>query len=751
MSDPSDTWFDPSSSQTVRVPESLREIFESAQDNVRRYFTSFNADPATGRIEIGDERYVLVRASALSIDFLNTVAQLYGDRASAEAEAIGRAFLFDIAHTIGKNDARAFHQRMGLTNPIDRLAAGPVHFAFSGWALVEIKQESGPTPDEDFFLAYDHPYSFEADSWLRSGRESTTPVCIMNAGYSSGWCEESYGMPLTAVEIACRARGDDTCSFLMAPPHRMEEQLRERAPTARLPLTIPSYFGRKREEDALRRSERRLGSILAALPLPVLIAADDSTLLYCNTPATETFGLDPDARERLSGLGLFEATGALADLFDTVKRQEEIVGRELVLRNAEGRRFSALVSCHALLLPGGERGTVITVLDVTSYNRAQAALRVNERMATVGTLAAGVAHEINNPLAYVIANLERLAVMVEKSESVPEKADLKVMRSSINHALEGAERVKRIVGDLRALSRDDPEPATAVALEEILEQAIRIAEVTWRHRATIERDYRGGSLVLANRGRLAQVVLNLIMNAAQAIPEGAIESNSIRIATRPSDEARHELIVEDTGCGMSDDQMAQIFEPFYTSKRPSEGTGLGLAIARRIVEDLGGEIEVDSELGRGTTLRVVLPAAESEVASESEQPTPIPVPRRDLSGVSILIIDDEPALTEVLAEMLDEFNVTIASSGREALAVLAAESFEVVLCDLMMPDVTGVELYERCSPVVRETFVFMTGGAFTESAQRFIRTVDNLCLEKPVDLEELRRAVANQLEKRTAS
>src|SRR5688572_11041023 len=179
----------------VSVPPPFKSLFDHAQQTVSEYFRHLKMEPTKGTIEINDQRYVLVRASALSNDFLETIKSLYADRGEKEAMSIGKNFLFDVAHVIGMNDAKNFHIKMNLTEPISRLSAGPIHFAYSGWAYVDILPESNPTPDENFYLFYNHPYSFEADSWIRAGKRSHTPICIMNAGYSSGWCEESFGIP----------------------------------------------------------------------------------------------------------------------------------------------------------------------------------------------------------------------------------------------------------------------------------------------------------------------------------------------------------------------------------------------------------------------------------------------------------------------------------------------------------------------------------------------------------------------------
>lgn len=219
------------------------------------YFSDLYHDPEKGTIEIRDQRYVLVRASALSYEFLNTIQNLYADRGDEEAMNIGRNFLFDIAHVIGLEDAKNFHKRMKLKDPISKLSAGPVHFAYSGWAYVDILPESKPSPDENYFLKYNHPFSFEADSWLRAGKKSEQPVCIMNAGYSSGWCEASFGISLTAVEITCKAKGDKNCTFIMAPPHKIESYLGKQSKNkSTKKAQIPSFLERKKIEEEVKTS-----------------------------------------------------------------------------------------------------------------------------------------------------------------------------------------------------------------------------------------------------------------------------------------------------------------------------------------------------------------------------------------------------------------------------------------------------------------------------------------------------------------
>jgi PAS domain S-box-containing protein len=244
---------------TVKVPKQFESIFQKAQEYVSKYFREKLEEPSKGTIEIFGQRYILIRAASMSVDFFETVKKLYQDKGDEEALNVARSLLFDIAHAIGKEDARNFHKKMKLKDPVEKLSAGPVHFSHSGWAFVDIFPESNPSPDENYFLIYDHPFSFESDAWIKSGKKSDFPVCVMNAGYSSGWCEESFGITLVASEIMCRAKGDEACRFIMAHPSRIEEHIKEYIkgkPDLAKKVTkyeIPGFFKRKLMEEELQK------------------------------------------------------------------------------------------------------------------------------------------------------------------------------------------------------------------------------------------------------------------------------------------------------------------------------------------------------------------------------------------------------------------------------------------------------------------------------------------------------------------
>jgi hypothetical protein len=250
------------------VPPTIESVFARAEQSTREYFAKRTERPEEGTIEISGERYILVRAASLSIEFIELITSLYPEATAAEAEHIAADFLFDLAHANGKSDARHLHQQTGTTDPIEKMSLGPTHFAHRGWASVAIDPSSRPVANENFLLVYEHPYSFEADAWRRRGRRAERPVCAMNAGYSSGWCEESFGIPLVAAEMSCRGAGGEACRFLMAPPWRMEEHLSRYGAPARSAggeVAVPEFFQRKRLEDKLARKQRHIDLLFAQL------------------------------------------------------------------------------------------------------------------------------------------------------------------------------------------------------------------------------------------------------------------------------------------------------------------------------------------------------------------------------------------------------------------------------------------------------------------------------------------------------
>jgi CheY-like chemotaxis protein len=309
--------------------------------------------------------------------------------------------------------------------------------------------------------------------------------------------------------------------------------------------------------------------------------------------------------------------------------------------------------------------------------------------------------------------------------------------------------VRLIVRDLKVFSRSgDEERRGPVDLEQVLESSVRLAWNEIRHRARLERDYTAIPPAWGNESRLGQVFLNLLVNAAQALPAGRSEENEIRLITRAV-EGGVVVEIRDSGIGIGPDVLPNIFDPFFTTKAAGVGTGLGLAICHRIVTGLGGSIEVESQVGRGTAFKVrlpTLPAAADRNASAS-QPSAAPG-QRDRGRV--LVIDDEPMINSILRRMLGrDHQVSTATSVREALDRFeAGERFDLIMCDLMMPEMTGMDLHAqllRSDPALAERLVFMTGGAFTPAAREFLDRVPNARVEKPFDVPSLRALILTLL------
>jgi signal transduction histidine kinase len=377
--------------------------------------------------------------------------------------------------------------------------------------------------------------------------------------------------------------------------------------------------------------------------------------------------------------------------------------------------------------------------------KMQEQLLISDRMASVGTLAAGVAHEINNPLAALIANLE--FSLEELAKVGGDGAHLDDVQAPLEDAREAADRVRMIVRDLKVFSRSgDEERRGPVDLEQVLESSLRMAWNEIRHRAHLVKDYGACPPAWGNESRLGQVFLNLIINAAQAIPDGRSSENEIRVVTRPVED-RVLVEITDTGSGIPPEVVPRIFDPFFTTKPAGIGTGLGLAICHRIVTTLGGTINVESKVGQGTIVRVTLPVAHEKGVTGPALPTVSAAPRR---RGRILVIDDEPMINAILRRMLGrDHDVEAASSVREALdRVRRGESFDVILCDLMMPEMTGMDLHEQLladHPALAERLVFMTGGAFTPAAREFLDRVPNQRLEKPFEPHILRSVIQNMI------
>ena len=366
-----------------------------------------------------------------------------------------------------------------------------------------------------------------------------------------------------------------------------------------------------------------------------------------------------------------------------------------------------------------------------------------DRMATVGTLAAGVAHEINNPLAFVAANI---AMIVEGLEALRNNWSSEESAELVDMAVDvqaGAERIRKIVRGLKTFSRAaDDERVSVFDVRTVLELAINMTFNEIRHRARLVKDYGKIPLILADDARLAQVFINLLVNAAQALPEGGSATNEIRITTSTDPTGRAVIDIRDTGGGIPADVIGRIFDPFFTTKPVGIGTGLGLSICHSIVTAMGGEISVVSDVGRGTNFRVVLPASVEDAREAPKGAASIAVA---VACAAVLVVDDEPAIGVVLRRVLREHEVTVVATAKEALKLIErGRHFDVVFSDLMMPEMSGMDLYAEIArrfPPLAERFVFVTGGAFAPAAAAFLERTTNARIEKPFDPQVVREIV----------
>ena len=375
---------------------------------------------------------------------------------------------------------------------------------------------------------------------------------------------------------------------------------------------------------------------------------------------------------------------------------------------------------------------------------AEETLRVNDRLTAVGTMAAGIAHEINNPLAYVMGNIEFSSdVLQELSPSLPEKLSVEIL-DALREARHGAALMSRIVRDLRTFSRRDDDSMGAVEVNEVIESSINIAMNEIRLRAQIVREYTDDLLVMANEPRLGQVLLNLLINAAQAIEPGDSRNQRITVRTARGGSAGVVVEISDTGSGMREEVRARIFEPFFTTKPIGVGTGLGLAICRSIIEALGGTIEVESALGQGTTFRLHLPAALEDREAEAAPA----VAEHDGKLGRILIIDDDEHSAKALRRCLSQHEGAIASNGHDGLERLLSDQFDLVFCEMVMPDFGGIALYEAVqqrSPALAPRIIMVLSGPLDQKAEDFLHSHDIMHIAKPYDAAQVRRLVAKRL------
>ncbi len=512
---------------------------------------------------------------------------------------------------------------------------------------------------------------------------------------------------------------------------------------------------------SLQQSEARFRSLFESMGDGLLLADPvDRRFRMANPAICELLGYTKDELEGMwiTDIHSPETLETLRGTFDEVLAGRAPLVPGLAALRKDGSTFH--VDIANTLLTIDDRTMVLGAFrDVTERRALEQRLAQADRLASVGLLAAGVAHELNNPLAYVLYNLdaatEDLAMAADRGDGLSAE-QVRAMAEKLGASRDGAQRMRSIVHDLQTFSRVDRRDHARVELPAVLRAVTAMAAHQVRFRARLELDLREVPPVMGNEGHLSQVFLNLLVNAAHAIEEDNPEAHRIRVRCgRMGDEVAVE--VSDTGQGIPEDQRDRIFDPFFTTKAPGQGTGLGLAICHRIVTEHGGRIELSSTVGAGSSFRVHLPCALPQ--RPTAPPPAAPASQVDTNDAAaaqrprLLIVDDERHLRRAMARLLERagYDTQTAATGLEAQRILLkGAEFDVILCDLMMPELNGMDLHAwlvREHPALARRVIFLTGGTFTPKAERYLASTENPMLSKPLPQRELVAAIDAMLER----
>jgi PAS domain S-box-containing protein len=576
---------------------------------------------------------------------------------------------------------------------------------------------------------------------------------------------------MDGIETAQRLRDEQGLRVIYLTGSTDDETLRRAKQTAplgylkkpfnarELRIAIEIALHQANLENALAAREQLFATTLQAIGDAVLTTDSERRVTFMNRAAEALTGARPEAHLGTTIdeiVRLVDARGTelrIATNFTASGQSPVPLPREAHLRTSAGP-IEVEGSVAPIEIAVGKRaGSVMVFRDVAERRRLERRLGMNDRLAAIGTMAAGMQHEINNPLASVVANVQFALDALKDSPKGASPEQIAELITALKDASEGAERVRRSVEDLRHFSCRVDTFDTPVDVASSIDDAIRMTAHTVRHHATVKCNYGSAPRVHAEEGQLARVFTNLLLNAAQATGDGDAAAHTIAVATRTDSAGRAVIEITDDGPGIAPEALHRIFDPFFTTLPEHAATGLGLAVCHTIVTSLGGEIDVESVLGKGTTFRVSLPAAEeapTEQAPRKSVATPAPATSHaePIRG-RVLVVDDELAIGRAIRRILgDEHDVTIESDARAALELLARESYDVVFCDLMMPNMSGMDFFDQLaarSPAIAGRIVFLTGGAFSPRSEDFLRQSTNVCLSKPFSREAVSSAVRQMM------
>jgi len=456
-----------------------------------------------------------------------------------------------------------------------------------------------------------------------------------------------------------------------------------------------------------------------------IVVSRNGVVLYANAAAARLLGHD-DVSELVGKPMTFLDPRAMDVMRRRIQQMavtgERLVPREYPARRRDGTEITAEIA-SAMIDFDGAPAVLAYARDVTDRTRLRAQLAHADRLASLGIMAAGVAHEINNPLAYI----SLAADMLQRRVSPDDAALVAEVRT-------GVERITAIVRDLRFFGLDEEEVPGPVDVGGAIAAAERLVAHEVRARGKLVKEYGALPAVTGTARRIEQVFVNLFLNAIHALGD----KNDGQITVRARVTAEHVIVaVEDDGCGMPEQMLGVIFEPFFTTRAAVGGTGLGLSICRDIVVRGGGDLAAKSVVGEGTTMEVTLVRARPDESAARPEAAPEPPPRpvrprgeasrlrSDGKALRVLVIDDEPLIVRTLTSALASWATVVGETVPErALALILAEPpFDAIVCDVMMPGLTGTDIHERVArdkPGHETRFVFITGGAYTARAREYL-------------------------------